>query len=83
MSSRLRAAVLLLIAGCALGACSSDLLHSTSWPTACDQDPATPGCSPGSADAADALPEVTEFGDGDESGDAVDGSADAGSDTPG
>ena len=27
-----------------LQACGSDLFHDTSWPTACELDPATPSC---------------------------------------
>jgi hypothetical protein len=33
--------------------CSSDLFHSTAWPTACDYDPSTPGCPAPAPDAAE------------------------------
>jgi hypothetical protein len=46
--------LLALAAWCLCGAgCSSDLFHDTSWPSACDLDPSTPGC-PAPADTTDA-----------------------------
>ncbi|MFO0758128.1 MAG: hypothetical protein U0359_16655 [Byssovorax sp.] len=51
MGSRARrpgtAELLVLLAGASLlglAACSSDLFHSTDWPTQCDLDAAAPGC---------------------------------------
>ncbi len=34
-----------------LSGCSFDLFHDTSWLTACDIDPSTPGCTTDAADA--------------------------------
>jgi hypothetical protein len=46
-----RATFLLLVP--LLSGCSSDLFHPTAWPSACELDPATPGCPVLSADASD------------------------------
>ena len=67
------------------GACSFDLFHDTSWETACDIDPTTPGCAPDAAsandggDASDAAaedtsaPDVAEHdADGGDGGDGAD-----------
>jgi hypothetical protein len=34
----------LVLPALAVLGCGSDLFHGTGWPTACDLDPATPGC---------------------------------------
>jgi hypothetical protein len=75
--NRLRFAIAPLLA-LALGACSFDLFHDTSWETACDLDPATPGCAPDAAsgqdggDASDAAPQDVQPS-ADASGDSADG----------
>lgn len=54
--------VLLLAIG--LGGCSFDLFHDTSWETACDIDPTTPGCS-ADASSADAGRDAKDGASGD------------------
>ena len=53
----------------AAAGCSGDLFHDTSWPSACDLDPTTPGC-PAGGDEQDG-----GAADGDAGG-APDGAAD-------
>jgi hypothetical protein len=42
--------------------CSFDLFHDTSWKTACDIDPETPGCE--DLDAGDASSDADAGGEG-------------------
>jgi len=51
----MRVAVLAL-ACLAVCGCSSDLFHSTTWPTVCDYDPSTPGCPVVPTDAGEDPP---------------------------
>ena len=48
-----------LLAPASLAGCSFDLFHDTSWLTACEIDPSTPGC------AADADIDASSDADGD------------------
>jgi len=54
-----------LVALASLAGCSFDLFHDTSWLTACEIDPSTPGCA-GDADV-DATDEAGDVGGGTDS----------------
>ena len=75
--------LLLLSAGWILGACSSDLFHSTSWPSLCDQTPSAPGCGLEVADAADAAQELAAQDGPDAAQDVADAQVDGPADVDG
>lgn len=50
--NRLRLLVLGILLAATCG-CSFDIFHDTTWLTACDLDPATPGCSDAGSDVSD------------------------------
>ena len=68
--------IVLLTAAAWVAACSSDILHSTSWTTRCDSDPDAPGCGVGPSSSV-AVSASSAGGAGGEGGVGGDGGAGA------